>query len=118
MIRLKELREAKHYTQSKIAQDLGISRQSYSNYEIGKREPDLATLKKMAEYFNISVDYLVGGNQKQIPKEKIPKDLKRLLKDEDLTLNGRIISEEDKQKIFKILEAAFWEAKEMNRRKK
>ena len=107
MIRLKELREAKHFTQSKIAQDLGISRQAYSNYENGKREPDLATLKKIAEYFNISVDYLVGGNKQQITKEKIPKDLKMLLEDEELTLNGRIISEEDKQKIFKILEIIF-----------
>ena len=47
-----------------------------------------------------------------------PKELKKLLKDEQIALNGRLLTDEDKQKMYKIIEAAFWDAKEMNKRKK
>ena len=58
MNRLRNLRG--DISQQKIADNLGISQRAYSNYENGKREPDQAMLLKMAEYFNVSVDYLLG----------------------------------------------------------
>ena len=60
MNRLKELRGSK--TQEKIAKELGLARATYSNYENGSREPDQQTLINMANYFNVSVDYLLGRN--------------------------------------------------------
>lgn len=66
MEKLVELRKEKKYSQSDIARMLGISRQAYSNYELGNREPDYNTLVKLAEFFNVSVDYLLGRETNDI----------------------------------------------------
>lgn len=70
MRKLIELRKEKKLTQSDLAEVLGISRQAYSNYEAGKRQPDNETLLKLAEYFNVSVDYLLGRETTNSSKEK------------------------------------------------
>lgn len=59
--RLLKLRGSKK--QEDIAHEIGISRQSYGFYETGKREPDLNTLIKIARYFGVSTDYLLGIEQ-------------------------------------------------------
>ena len=46
-------------TQQEVADYLGISRQAYSNYETGKREPDCAALVRLGAYFDCSTDYLL-----------------------------------------------------------
>jgi len=43
--------------------DLNISREALSHYENGKREPSLAMLQKMSEYYNVSIDYLITGHE-------------------------------------------------------
>ncbi|MCL2578158.1 MAG: helix-turn-helix domain-containing protein [Defluviitaleaceae bacterium] len=58
--RLKELRKAKGDTQIAMAEFLGIRERSYQNYEQGKREPNYETTIKIADYFNVSIDYLLG----------------------------------------------------------
>lgn len=67
------LRKNTGLTQNDIANHLGISRQAYANYETGKREPDINTLLSLAEFFNVSVDTLLG-NKKSAPRKgvKIP----------------------------------------------
>ena len=72
MIRLKELREIKGLSQLDVANKINKSFQAYSHYETGKRQPDYDTLKKLADLFNVSIDYLLGYNQ---PKEKTEKKL-------------------------------------------
>ncbi len=57
------LRNQKGITQKDMADFLGISRQAYANYETGNREPDLTTLKRIAEYFNVTVEYLLGNSE-------------------------------------------------------
>ena len=65
-MRLKELREFKRLTQKEVAAIIGYSEISYARYEKGEREPDISTLCKLAEYFNVTVDYLIGrGNLKK-----------------------------------------------------
>lgn len=59
-MRLKELRKMKKISQVKLALDLNMSQNSISRYETGEREPDFASLIKFADYFNVSVDYLLG----------------------------------------------------------
>ncbi len=66
-MRLKELRIAKGLTQSEVAKVIGYSSLSYARYEKGEREPDISTLCKLADYFEVSVDYLLGRG----PKERI-----------------------------------------------
>lgn len=63
MLNLLNARKAIHKTQQEVADYLGISRQAYSNYEAGKREPDFETLLKLGEYFGCSVDYLLGNKK-------------------------------------------------------
>ena len=62
-MKLKELRKAKGLLQSDIANALGISKATYSTYEIGTRTPPADMLCKLADYFNVSVDYLLGKPQ-------------------------------------------------------
>ena len=58
--RLKDLREDRDLTQESIAKVLKTTQSYYAQYENGKREPDISTLCKLAEYFNVTVDYLIG----------------------------------------------------------
>ncbi|MBR5471896.1 MAG: helix-turn-helix transcriptional regulator [Oscillibacter sp.] len=58
-MRLKELRKARYITQLKMALDLNMSQNTISRYETGEREPGLAELVKIADYLNVSVDYLL-----------------------------------------------------------
>lgn len=60
MLKLKELREKKGLLQKDVANYLKIARNTYSQYEIGAREPDIITLISLADYFDVSIDYLVG----------------------------------------------------------
>ena len=117
MLRLREIREQSGFNQSEVAAELGISRQSYNFYENGKRDPDTLTLQKIADFFGVTIDYLVGRNTSEKPKKKIPKELKKLLDEEEITLNGRMVSPEDKEKMLRIIEALYYDAKEENKRK-
>ncbi|MBQ7400327.1 MAG: helix-turn-helix transcriptional regulator [Clostridia bacterium] len=60
---LKMIRKEKNLNQLKVALDLNISREALSHYENGKREPSLAMLNKMSEYFNVSIDYLINAKE-------------------------------------------------------
>lgn len=55
-MKLKELRGKK--TQLQVANDLNISIKNLSNYEVERTEPDIETLIKLADYYNVSLDYL------------------------------------------------------------
>ncbi len=58
--RLKECRKAKGYTQGQVAIYCDITEKTYQNYELMTREPKLDILIKIADLFNVSIDYLVG----------------------------------------------------------
>ncbi len=58
--RLEKLREKAGLTQDEVAQRVGVARSTYANYESEKREPDLNTLRKLADLFDVTVGYLVG----------------------------------------------------------
>ena len=72
-------------------------------------------LKPLHSTLAFSVDYIIGNEE---PKKKIPKDLKKLLDEEEIALNGRLMTAEDKEKLKRIIEAAYWDAKEMNKHKR
>ena len=58
--RLKELRKERNLSQLKLAMDLDMNQNSISRYETMEREADYETLIKFANYFNVSIDYLLG----------------------------------------------------------
>ena len=58
-MRLKELRKQRKISQLKLAMDLNLNQNSISRYETGEREADYATLIRIADYFHVSIDYLL-----------------------------------------------------------
>ena len=60
---LKKIRKEKNLNQLKVAMDLNISREALSHYENGKRQPSLEMLNKLSRYFNVSIDFLVNGEE-------------------------------------------------------
>ncbi len=59
-MKLQELRKAKGMSQVRLAIELDLNQNTISRYEKGEREADYATLIKIADYFNVSIDYLLG----------------------------------------------------------
>lgn len=70
IVRLKQLREKRGISQLKLAMDLDMNQNSISRYETGVRQADYATLIKFADYFNVSIDYL-------LERTDVPNFLKR-----------------------------------------
>lgn len=60
MIKLKSLRTQKGLSQEKVANYLGITQQAYANYERGVRQADYDMLKKLRDFFDVSIDYILG----------------------------------------------------------
>lgn len=58
--KLKELRKTKHITQDDVAKAIGIGRTGYVRIENGERDADTATLDKLADYFGVPIDYILG----------------------------------------------------------
>lgn len=63
-VRLRELRERRGFNQSEFAELMNVARTTYSGYENGLREPDFDFVIKMADYYNVSLDYLFGRDYK------------------------------------------------------
>jgi len=63
--RLKELRKEAHLTQIELAKRLGIGQSSYADWERGKKNPTQENLIKIAQFFNVPLDYLVGNSDKK-----------------------------------------------------
>ncbi len=125
---IKKLREMYNLSQKDLGIIAGVSDKAVSTWEKGLKEPRMGAIQKIADHFglqksniiedgglNSSKDDLVESPTPQT--KKVPKDLKKILEDEEVTLNGRMMSDEDKEKMMRIIEAAFYEAKEMNKRK-
>lgn len=61
---LKEMRVSLKYTQKYVANQIGITERNYQRYEANEQLPSFNVLIKLADFFNISLDYLVGRNNK------------------------------------------------------
>lgn len=69
--RLKKLRLEKKITQSQLAEKINVTNVSISGYESGNRSPDTDTLQSLADYFEVSTDYLLGrSNHPKLSEEK------------------------------------------------
>lgn len=66
MKNLKILRLNKNLSQETVADDLKISQSALSLYERGKREPDQAMLVRLANYYGVTTDYLLGNEKKPV----------------------------------------------------
>ena len=100
---LKKLRMEKGISQQALAEKIGISQQSINKYENHKIEPDISTLIAMANYFDTTVDYLVGRTDETgNPTETSPTDVLfekyRLLDDKEKNCINIIVDTFHKEK--------------------
>ncbi len=72
--RLFELRQSRNITQQRLAIDLGIDQTSISSYECGKYLPTVEVLVRIAEYFSVSTDYLLGLSEVKSPLKTVQND--------------------------------------------
>lgn len=90
--RLKQLRLEAGLTQKQMAEYLNTSQPAYQNWEKGLRSPSKESLEKLAEFFSVSIDYLLGKNDIKNPNEKSELEL----------LIGQL-NDEQKQKTIRFL---------------
>lgn len=96
---LRKLRISKGISQQQLAEVIGTSQQSINKYENHNVEPDISTLSKLADYFDVTIDYLVG----HISCDKVEEQID--LSDEESIIieNYRELSKEEQQSIRMIL---------------
>lgn len=68
--RIAKLRKQRNLSQYELAERLGFSRGKLANYEQGTRQPDYDTLLKIADYFNVSTDFLLGKTDEKNPDKQ------------------------------------------------
>ena len=64
-VRLKQLRENANYSQYSFANEIGVAQSTVGMWESGMREPNYKTTQKIADFFNVSIDYLLGKSDIQ-----------------------------------------------------
>lgn len=72
---LKQLRKQNGFTQKEVAKELGITVSAYGNYELGQRQPTPEMLCKLADMFEVSVDYLLGREKENAVVHKGTTDI-------------------------------------------
>ena len=89
-MKIKELRQKLNLSQIEISRKLKIPQQTYCNYEIGRSEPNINTLIKMADFFNCTLDELVGREADTINLKYLDENeaylIRKILKMNDLEL--------------------------------
>ena len=124
--KIKQLRENKGLSQKELTDSLGVTQQAIDAWERSITNPRKKSIDKLSSFFNVNGGFFfeddiqnkTPSNEMIIKKENKPKDLIKLLEKEEYTLNGVLVNQEDKEKLKRIIEAAFWDAKEKNKRKK
>lgn len=106
---LKLLRKRKKVSQEEIANDLGLTRSSYSGYENGVAEPSLDTLIKFSEYFDISLDKMIKTNLARISEEewdKLDRGISADIEGKNLRILATTVNEDNIENIELVSEKA------------
>ncbi|MWV44548.1 helix-turn-helix domain-containing protein [Paenibacillus sp. HJL G12] len=107
--RIAELRDQRGWTQEELAQSIGITRAALSHYEKNRRKPDFEILTKLADKFEVSIDYLIGRTSE--PKlvmdpgvrdfvDQLELSDADLLEKFNLTVDGRSLTEEEAKRFI------------------
>ncbi|NDI35195.1 helix-turn-helix domain-containing protein [Chengkuizengella sediminis] len=104
--RLVSLRKKLNLTQKDVSEKLDISRSTYAQYEINRRVPEFATLNKLADFFDVSLDYLVGRKNPQLSDDKTSAIIKEVMREFNIDLTN----EEDQKKFHEVIKL-LWDSK-------
>lgn len=97
--RLKELRESKGITVEKLSETLGVAKSVMWNYEADRKDPSFLHLKMIAEYFNVSLDYLAFSKQAAVELSSYDS-----FKSCEIHLDGTAISKEEHEELLVYLQ--------------
>lgn len=81
MLRIEVLRKELGLSQQEFAEKVNMTQQRISAYEKGKREPDIESIKQFADFFDVSIDFLLGHSDIRKPSE-VPNNLSSILNKE------------------------------------
>ena len=102
--RLKKLRQQEKYTQKEIANFLNITQPAYQQFESGKKKINIETMQKLADFYNVSTDYLLGKTDIPDPDSDI--DLDSAI-DNSVAYDGTPITDHDREIIKNYLNEYF-----------
>jgi transcriptional regulator with XRE-family HTH domain len=110
--RLREVRKKKGLTQKQVAEHIGITQNAYSYWETGRNKIDNESLNKLADFFGVSVDYLLGRDTTEGGGDPVDPEvleyIDELKKRDDLQMlivAARDVTKEDIEKAIKIIQA-------------
>ena len=106
--KLKFLRERKELAQGTVAGMLNLTQATYSRYESGVHQPDFITLKRIANFFNVSIDYLLDNDDNLSNIEEFV-DLKKFIMNGKYTVNARFPTDNEREMLNEIINAIFKE---------
>ena len=87
--RLKQLRADKNINQMELARDLGVNQGTVGKWETGSRKPDSEMLSRLADYFSVSIDYLLGRDEKNSDVILLARNLSNLpAEDREFLINN------------------------------
>lgn len=123
---LKNLRNRKGLSQRELADRLKINRSTYARYETSSTQPDYETLKKLAQFHDVTVDYILGVSNEKQPQltEKDERDIAKriaalredLANAEGLSFHGEPMSEEAIESLLEAMEYAERQATRVNKK--
>lgn len=105
---LKKLREERGLTKRELCEKTGISERAYLTYEFGEREPKIGVIQKLAEFYNISTDYLLDRQTADAPTSALQQliDKFQLTKDQAGLLIAYLnMNESDRENLIKCIKA-------------
>lgn len=91
--RLTKLRKEQRWTLDDFSENFGINRSTYAGYERENRQPPIEFLVKISDFYNVSVDYILGISNDREPK-KVNENVKEYLKKTDLKYDGKPVNEQ------------------------
>lgn len=109
---IKDLRRSKKLSQTDFAKIVGVSQTTVTAWETGKAEPSSSAITRIADYFDVSTDYLLGRPEKKLSsEEQETKDLKKFLEnnlDNGMTFGDGKVTQEDREKLEIALTQIFY----------
>lgn len=99
--RIRELRSARRMSQTELAKAIHVSQQAITKWENGKSEPSSSAIDDIANYFNVSSDYLLGRTSEKTPDKDLSKNQKLVAYSIDPD-----ISDEERDAIIEMVKAA------------
>lgn len=113
--RIRVLRREAGFTQSELAEKIGVTYRTYQNYEAGVSTPSGKTMSKLSALFGVSMDMLSSREPKS-PSPTENRELRALLEEMQALFAGGRVSDDDKKYVIEALTEGYFRSKEINKK--